>query len=71
MMPNEVGGINSTIPLFVGGRCRVPVIDADGQGRAFLALQMGTCVIEVVAGTPMTITNEQGNFAVICSDRNP
>ena len=34
-MPTEVGGINSTIPLFVAARLGIPVVDADGQGRAF------------------------------------
>lgn len=41
-MPTEVGGINSTIPLFVGARLGIPVVDADGQGRAFPELQMET-----------------------------
>jgi DUF917 family protein len=67
-MPTEVGGINSTIPLFVGARCGVPIIDADGQGRAFPELQMETFAIEGVAGTPMTIANEQGDFVVISTD---
>ncbi len=34
-MPIECGGINSTIPLVVGGLPGIPVVDADGMGRAF------------------------------------
>jgi len=41
-MPIEVGGINSTIPLLVGARLGLPVVDADGMGRAFPELQMET-----------------------------
>ena len=48
-MPTEVGGINSTIPLFVGARLGIPVVDADGQGRAFPELQMETFAIEGIA----------------------
>ncbi|PWR04129.1 DUF917 domain-containing protein [Meridianimarinicoccus roseus] len=64
-MPTEVGGINSTIPLFVGARLGLPVIDADGQGRAFPELQMETFAIEGIAGTPMGIADEKGDFATI------
>ncbi|MEQ9037266.1 MAG: DUF917 domain-containing protein [Silicimonas sp.] len=67
-MPTEVGGINSTIPLFVGARLGIPVIDADGQGRAFPELQMETFAIEGVAGTPMGIADEKGDYATIRTD---
>lgn len=67
-MPTEVGGINSTIPLFVGARLGIPVVDADGQGRAFPELQMETFAISGVAGTPMGIADEKGDFATIMTD---
>ena len=67
-MPTEVGGINSTIPLFVGARLGLPVIDADGQGRAFPELQMETFAINGVAGTPMGIADEKGDHATIMTD---
>ncbi len=67
-MPTEVGGINSTIPLYVGARLGLPVVDADGQGRAFPELQMETFAIEGVACTPMGIADEKGDYATICTD---
>ncbi len=67
-MPTEVGGINSTIPLFVGARLGLPVVDADGQGRAFPELQMETFAIKGVAGTPMGIADENGDHATIMTD---
>ncbi|MBW2494963.1 MAG: DUF917 domain-containing protein, partial [Deltaproteobacteria bacterium] len=67
-MPTEVGGINSTIPLFVGARLGIPVVDADGQGRAFPELQMETFAIEGVAGTPMGLADEKGDCATIHTD---
>ena len=69
-MPTEVGGINSTIPLFVGGKLGIPVVDADGQGRAFPELQMETFAINGVAGTPMTVVNEHGEVAIIKTPSN-
>ena len=49
-MPIEVGGINSTIPLVVGARLGLPVVDADGMGRAFPHLEMETFGVYGVPG---------------------
>ncbi|XGU18921.1 DUF917 family protein [Rhodococcus sp. 3Y1] len=41
-MPMECGGINSMIPLLAAARRGLPVVDADGMGRAFPQLEMET-----------------------------
>ena len=41
-MPIEAGGVNSLLPLALAARLGLPVIDADGMGRAFPELQMVT-----------------------------
>lgn len=64
-MPIECGGINSTIPLVVGALTGLPVIDADGMGRAFPELQMETFSVLGVRGSPMVVTNEYGDSAII------
>jgi hypothetical protein len=64
-MPIEIGGINSTIPLLVGARLGLPVVDADGMGRAFPELQMETFGVYGVSGSPMVVSNEWGDCAVI------
>jgi len=64
-MPIECGGINSTIPLVVGALTGLPVVDADGMGRAFPELQMETFSILGVHGSPMVVTNEYGDSALI------
>jgi uncharacterized protein len=69
-MPIECGGINSTMPLVVGARLGLPVVDADGMGRAFPELQMETFHVYGVSGTPMAITNEYGDTAIIASHDN-
>lgn len=68
-MPIEIGGINSTIPLFVGARLGLPIVDADGMGRAFPELQMETFGVYGVSACPMVVSNEWGDCAVIeCAD---
>jgi len=64
-MPIECGGINSTIPLVVGALTGLPVVDADGMGRAFPELQMETFSVLVVHSSPMVVTNEYGDSATI------
>lgn len=64
-MPIECGGINSTIPLYVGAMLGIPVVDADGMGRAFPELQMETFAIYGISGSPLAIADEFGNCAVV------
>lgn len=59
--PMEAGGINSMIPLLVGARLSLPVVDADGMGRAFPELYMETFHIYGLRGTPATLVNEWGD----------
>jgi DUF917 family protein len=69
-MPIEIGGINSTIPLLVGARLGLPVVDADGMGRAFPELQMETFGVYGVSACPMVVSNEWGDCTVIESRDN-
>ncbi len=69
-MPIEVGGINSTIPLVVGARLGLPIVDADGMGRAFPELQMETFAVYGVPGSPLVVTNEYGDSAIIQAHDN-
>ncbi|WP_307272348.1 DUF917 domain-containing protein [Labrys wisconsinensis] len=64
-MPIEIGGINSTIPLVVGARLGLPIVDADGMGRAFPELQMETFGVYGISGSPLCVTNEYGDSALI------
>ncbi len=64
-MPIEAGGVNSMIPLVVGLSLGLPVIDADGMGRAFPELFHETFHVYGVPGTPMVVTNDHGDHALI------
>jgi hypothetical protein len=64
-MAIECGGINSTIPFSVAARAGLPVVDADGMGRAFPELQMETFSVYGLPGSPIALVDERGDQAVI------
>ena len=61
----EIGGLNSMMPLAVGARAQLPVLDADGMGRAFPHLEMVTFSVYGCRATPAMLLNELGDCAVI------
>ncbi|MGH8905672.1 MAG: DUF917 domain-containing protein [Egibacteraceae bacterium] len=61
----EAGGSNSTTPFRVAAALGIPVVDADGMGRAFPEIQMVTATLYGVAATPMALADEKGNTAII------
>ncbi len=69
-MPIECGGLNSTMPLVVAAQTGIPVVDADGMGRAFPELQMETFHVFGVSGTPMAIANEHGDVTLLTTRDN-
>ncbi|QIK62067.1 DUF917 domain-containing protein [Leucobacter viscericola] len=64
-MPIECGGINSMIPLIVAAESGLPVVDADGMGRAFPELSMETFAVYGVQGSPLALAGERGEKVII------
>src|SRR5690606_23487016 len=64
-MPIECGGINSMIPLIVAAETGLPVVDADGMGRAFPELSMETFAVYGVHGSPLALAGERGEKVII------
>jgi DUF917 family protein len=69
-MPIEIGGINSTIPLVVGARLGLPIVDADGMGRAFPQLEMETFGVYGVPAAPLAVSNEYGESCIVHAKDN-
>ncbi|MBI5876973.1 MAG: DUF917 domain-containing protein [Chloroflexi bacterium] len=65
IVPGEIGGSNSIAPLVVGAQCGVPVIDADGMGRAFPELQMETFTFNGVSMTPLALSSHKGETVIL------
>lgn len=61
----EAGGINSMIPMVVAASLHIPIVDADGMGRAFPEIQMVTPTLAGVAATPMALADEKGNRVLL------
>ncbi|MEM7342789.1 MAG: DUF917 domain-containing protein [Chloroflexota bacterium] len=66
----EAGGLNSTTPFSVAAQMGIPLIDADGMGRAFPEIQMVTCTLAGVSATPMAIADDKGNAALLNTVNN-
>jgi uncharacterized protein len=60
----EMGGLNSVTPLCLAARIGLPVVDADGMGRAFPELQMVIPTLYGIASSPMGMADEKGNVSV-------
>jgi DUF917 family protein len=60
----EIGGLNSVTPVAYAAMRRLPIVDADGMGRAFPSIDMTTFNVYGVSCTPMALSDEHGNVAV-------
>ncbi len=65
LIPLEIGGINSTVPLVLGTRLGLPIVNADGMGRAFPELQMVTFGIYGTSMSPLIVCSERGDSVEI------
>ncbi|GAA1061851.1 DUF917 domain-containing protein [Agromyces bracchium] len=61
----EVGGVNSTIPIAAAAALGLPLIDADGMGRAFPELQMVLPTLYGITASPLAFGDEKGNVGVL------
>jgi len=61
ILPVEVGGMNTLIPLAVAAELGVPCVDADGMRRAFPQIEMSTFTLAGLTASPMSLADEKGN----------
>jgi len=65
ILPVEMGGCNSLIPVAFAAQRGVPVIDADGMGRAFPELQQVMFHVEGNLPCPMAVIGDAGECVMI------
>jgi len=65
VMSAEIGGANSTVPLLVAAALGVPLVDADGMGRAFPEIPQVVLTLYDISATPMALTDEKGNIIIL------
>ena len=71
LISNEIGGSNSVEPLIAAAKAGLPVVDADGMGRAFPEFQMKTFFVYGVPCCPMAVADEKGNSIIVRETINP
>ena len=59
--PAEAGGLNAVTPFATAAARGLPVVDADGMGRAFPYLELVTPTLYGGEATPMVMVDEHGN----------
>lgn len=65
LTPIEAGGFNTILPLIVGARLGLPVIDGDGMGRAFPETHMTTFAINGGRVSPAVVADDHLGAVVI------
>ena len=68
LLPAEIGGGNSLLPVMLAARRGISVINGDGMGRAFPELQMNCLSIMGIKATPLVVVDEHLNYAIIEAD---
>jgi DUF917 family protein len=65
LMAGEIGGANGMQPINWAAHIGLPVVDADGMGRAFPEIPQMTMEIAGISPSPAVLTDERGNHISI------
>jgi len=65
VMPVEIGGVNSMVPLALSSRLGKPVVDADCMGRAFPEGQLVTLTLDGIGMSPVSLADQRGNNVIL------
>ncbi len=65
LMSPEMGGVNSVVPILLGARLGIPVVDADSMGRAYPEIDLTTLTLYGIDASPFALADEHGNSIVI------
>ena len=65
LMCFQIGGANGLLPLTWAARCGLPLLDADGMGRAFSELHQQAMHLAGVSVSPVALTDGRGNTLVL------
>jgi uncharacterized protein len=64
LLAAEIGGTNGMAPAAWGAVAALPVVDADGMGRAFPEVPQVTMAAAGISPNPAVMTDERGNVVI-------
>lgn len=64
----EIGGVNSMVPIALAALSGLPLVDADGIGRAVPEIDMTLFTLNGLSSTPMVMVDDRGNRVTVDSD---
>ncbi len=64
LMPIEVGGLNTLMPIATASEMSLPIVDADSMRRAFPQVEMTVFTLAGLSATPLAVADEKGNQCV-------
>ena len=64
LMAGEIGGGNGVLPVTWAARMGLPLVDADGMGRAFPEVPQVTMQLAGISPSPAVMTDERGNLVL-------
>jgi hypothetical protein len=67
-IPVELGGFNTLAAVDVAARCNIPVMDADGAGRAVPEVHLKVYTIDSIPLAPMVVADLHGKNIVIVKE---
>lgn len=70
IMPIEVGGLNTLLPIATAAEMGLPVVNADGMRRAFPQIEMTVFTLAGIPAGPMSVADEKGNLCVFETTSN-
>jgi DUF917 family protein len=65
LMAGEIGGGNGLLPVTWAARLGLPIVDADGMGRAFPEVNQVTMHLAGISPSPAVMTDERGNLLIL------
>jgi uncharacterized protein len=71
LMASEIGGGNGILPIAWAARMGLPIVDADGMGRAFPEVPQVTMQLAGISPSPAVVTDERGNLVVFRTISGP
>lgn len=68
IVSGEIGGLNALLPVMTAARMGLPIVDADGCGRAVPGIDMTAWNASGIATGPVVIVNDHLDRVVIASE---